>query len=92
LHVIDPKVRRKGYGQQWFALSLKKYFQRHGLEKIICQPAASNPGPNQLLKALGMKPMRIYTTTPSPICFEHEVARYEIYGYGVPVETIESLK
>ncbi len=91
LHIVDPEVRGQGLGTQWFALSLKKYFQRHGLEKIVCTPASTNPGPNALLRGLGVKPVRTFVTTPSPICVEHEVSRYEIYGFGVPSEDIDKL-
>ncbi len=91
LHIIDPKVRGQGLGTQWFALSLKQYFRRHGLEKIVCQPASANPGPNGMMRALGIKPVRTYVTKPSPICVEHEVTRYEIYGFGVPSEDLDAL-
>src|SRR5688572_11584011 len=70
LHLIDKSLRGKGLGAQWFALSLKKYFQRHGLEKIVCQPAAANAGPNGMMRSLGIAPVRTYVTTPSVICVE----------------------
>ncbi|MGZ6479507.1 MAG: hypothetical protein ACXWQE_09410 [Bdellovibrionales bacterium] len=59
-------------------LSVKEYFKRHGLKKIICQPSARNPGPNALLAALGIPITKTYRTIPSLICYEHEVNRYDL--------------
>lgn len=91
LHLIDPSLRGKGLGKQWFALSLKTYFRRHNLEKIVCEPASGNPGPNGLMASLGIRPVRNYVTKPSPLCVEHEVTRYEIYGFGVTSDEMKSL-
>ena len=50
---------------------------------MVCQPAAANAGPNGMMRSLGIKPVRTYVTTPSVICVEHEVNRYEIIGMRV---------
>ena len=77
LHMIDPSLRGKGYGQILFMMSVNEYFRRHSLKKIICQPSAKNPAPNRLMAALKVPITKTYLTIPSPICFEHEVNRYE---------------
>ena len=78
LHLFDPHSRGKGLGRRLFMMSVQKYFQRHGLAKIVCQPASANPGPTGLMRALEIPVARTYLTKPSMICFEHEVNRYEI--------------
>jgi hypothetical protein len=75
--MIEKVSRGKGYGRRLFVMSLKEYFKRHGLEKIICQPSSLNPYPNKMMEALGVKPIKTYRTMPSVICYEHEVNRYE---------------
>jgi RimJ/RimL family protein N-acetyltransferase len=79
LHMFNAQNRGKGYGRRLFMLSVQKYLRRHQLKKVICEPAATNAGPNGLMRALGFPIERTYLTkTPSAICFEHEVNRYEI--------------
>jgi RimJ/RimL family protein N-acetyltransferase len=79
LHVFDPQSRGKGIGRRLFIISVHKYLQRHQLKKVICEPAATNPDPNRLMQTLGIPVVRKYLNkTPSVICFEHEVNRYEI--------------
>ena len=52
LHMFDSKFRGKGLGRRLFVRCVQKYFQRHHLTKIICQPASTNPGPTGLMRAL----------------------------------------
>lgn len=78
LHVFDAQNRGKGYGRRLFMLSVQKYLERHQLKKVVCEPAATNPPPNRMMQALGVPVVQSYLTkTPSVICFEHEVNRYE---------------
>ena len=83
LHMVDESLRGKGFGKRFFAMALERYFERHALEKIVCEPASTNPGPNALLRSLGFTPVRTYRKT-SAYCFEHEVHRYEIRPGDVP--------
>lgn len=78
LHIIDPLLRRSGYGHRFFALSLEEYFRRFELRLIVCEPSAQNPAPNRLLQKLGFTVARTYVTHPSEVSVEHEVNRYEI--------------
>lgn len=78
LHLFEGSVRAKGLGRRLFAKSVQKYFERHDLKRIVCQPASTNSAPNGLMKALGVPVARTHQTIPSAICFEHEVNRYEI--------------
>lgn len=77
LHMFAKNFRGKGLGRRLFIMSLERYFKRHRLAKIICQPAAANPYPNAMMKALGVAPVKTYRTIPSGLCYEHEVNRYE---------------
>lgn len=78
LHMAKPHFRLKGLGRKLFLLSVEQYFKRHSLKKVICQPASQNPYPNGMMRALGIPIAKTYTGTPSLICTEHEVNRYEI--------------
>ena len=78
LHVMEPRLRRRGYGHRFFALTLQEYFRRFQLKLIVCEPSARNPGPNRLLQKLGFTIARTYRTIPGPLNREHEVHRYEI--------------
>jgi hypothetical protein len=78
LHMIVPERRRSGYGQRFFAMSLREFFRRFDLRMIACEPSSRNPGPNRLLRRLGFTVARTYRTVPSDINREHEVNRYEI--------------
>jgi ribosomal-protein-alanine N-acetyltransferase len=78
LHMIVPEQRRSGYGQRFFAISLREFFRRFELRMIACEPSSRNPAPNRLLQRLGFAVARTYRTVPSDINVEHEVNRYEI--------------
>jgi len=79
LHLVDPELHDAELGAEWFGMSLKKYFQRHGVEKIVCQPPLGHPLLNGIFQSLGIKPVK------------HAVTRYEIYGMGATSEQIEAL-
>jgi RimJ/RimL family protein N-acetyltransferase len=79
LHMIEPQLRRAGYGHRFFGMSLQQYFRRFELALIVCEPSARNPGPNRLLQRLGFTIAKTYRTIPSVINLEHEVNRYEIH-------------
>jgi RimJ/RimL family protein N-acetyltransferase len=78
LHMMEPAFRRSGYGYRFFAMSLDEFFRRFALAMIVCEPSATNPGPNRLLQKLGLSIARTYRTIPSVINMEHVVNRYEI--------------
>ena len=78
LHIFDPAKRRQGLGHRFFVLSLKKFATRFRLKKIFCEPASTNPAPNQMLRKLGFPLVKTYRTVPGPVCLEHEVNRFEI--------------
>ena len=78
LHLFDPTHRQQGFGTRLLILSMQEYASRFGLKKIICEPASGNPAPNAVFRRMGVGPARVYKTTPSYLCFEHEVSRYEI--------------
>lgn len=78
LHLIEPHLRRSGYGHRFFALTLREFFRRFQLQRIVCEPSSGNPGPNRLLQKLGFRIANTYRTIPGPLNREHEVNRYEI--------------
>ncbi len=78
LHVWVRNLRRSGAGRELLARSIDIYFERFQLEFLACEPYAENPGPNAVLPKLGFRFVRRYRTTPTSICFEQDVNRYEV--------------
>ena len=67
LHLVDAGMRGKGLGPRLLVLSMKEFAGRYDLKTIICQPAASNPHPNGVLRKLGVPPTKTYRTCPSDV-------------------------
>jgi len=78
LHLWNPDLRQQGLGTWFFKQSVNFFLRYFRLQTIICEPRAENPGPNKLLRSLGLTPTRTYKTVPGVICFEQMVTRYEI--------------
>ena len=78
LHVWDNRHRGKGYGAIFFRRSIDHFMAEFELKRLTCEPKASNPGPNAVLRSLGYSPIKEYTTVPGPMNFEQVVTRYEI--------------
>lgn len=78
LHLWRPGLRRAGLGSELFRRSIDLYFDRLGLERVICEPAAHNPGPNRTAARLGFRLVRTYRGVPTDIAFEQDVSRWEL--------------
>jgi branched-chain amino acid transport system ATP-binding protein len=78
LHIWDESSRGKGYGTYLFSRSLKIFFDRFQLTKILCEPAATNRSSNSVLRKVGARFIQNIRLIPSEICFEIESAQYEI--------------
>lgn len=78
LHLWKNDKRKKGLGLDLLRLTIPYYFKNFALEKLICQPASENIGPNKVLKNLGFELVRTYDTTPGWINFHQTVNRYEL--------------
>jgi len=78
LHMWTPELRGRGYGVVFMRLALREFFRRFQLPFILCEPLATNPAPNAVMRKLGATYLGVVTTTPSELCTEVEAARYKI--------------
>ncbi len=78
LHVWNVENRRKGFGKQLVVESLKLFFEKFKLEKIVCEPYSENIAPHKTLEKIGFKFIKEYITIPGSINFEQSVKRWEI--------------
>lgn len=78
LHMWETKARGKGYGVELMRRSLRAFFSRFELPFILCEPLATNPAPNAVMRKLGATFLGVVHTVPSELCQEVEAARYKI--------------
>lgn len=78
LHIWNQKNRMKGIGVELINESLKYYFNKLQLKKIICEPYALNPGPNRTLEKVGFHFVKEYETIPGSLNFLQYVNRWEL--------------
>ncbi len=53
--LVDPEVRRKGYGAEAIKILTRYLFRYRGLNKVYAQTAAFNEGAIAMLESLGFK-------------------------------------
>lgn len=73
LHIWKPGERQKGNGTYFVKGSLKYYFEKFRLERIYCQPNASNDAPNKTLENAGFTFVKKYETIPGWLNFKQHV-------------------
>ncbi|HUS01483.1 MAG TPA: GNAT family N-acetyltransferase [Chitinophagaceae bacterium] len=73
LHIWYPGERQKGNGTYFVKESLKCYFEKFKLERIYCQPNASNDAPNKTLEKAGFTFIKKYETIPGWLNFNQHV-------------------
>lgn len=78
LHLWEESSRGKGYGSVLFCLAAIEFFQRFSLKTIVCEPSASNPAPNRMLRRVGFPLILTYTAATSELSLVCEVNRYAI--------------
>lgn len=78
LHLWNPDTRKRGMGLKLVQLTLPHFFDKLRLKKLICEPYALNPAPNNTLKKAGFRFVKEYTTIPGSINFEQQVNRWEM--------------
>jgi RimJ/RimL family protein N-acetyltransferase len=78
LHLWNSTTRKKGIGTELIRMSLPFYFNRLKIKKLVCEPYALNPAPNNTLKKVGFKFVKKYLTTPGALNFEQVVNRWEL--------------
>ena len=78
LHVWDRDDRQRGFGATFMQASIDLYIQRFALKRVISEPYAENPGPNQVFARIGFSHVKRYRTTPGEINFEQDVNRWQL--------------
>ena len=73
LHIWNTGERQKGNGAYFVKESLKYYFEKFRLERIYCQPNASNVAPNKTLEKAGFAFIKKYETIPGWLNFKQDV-------------------
>jgi RimJ/RimL family protein N-acetyltransferase len=78
LHMWRADLRGKGYGPPLFCLAALDFYERFGLQSIICEPRAANPMPNRLLRKIGFPLLETYVGASSELSVVCELNRYDI--------------
>ncbi len=78
LHIWDSAFRKKGIGSSLLKMTLPFYYKNLKLKKLLCEPYALNPAPNNTLKNIGFSFVKRYRTVPGQINFEQDVNRWEL--------------
>lgn len=73
LHMWDASRRHKGLGTRFVRLCVPYFFRAYNLQKLFCQPNASNTAPNKTLQRAGFTFIRKYVTVPGSLNFEQQV-------------------
>ena len=76
LHIWKPEERQKGIGAELVKLSLSYFFENLKLQRLYCEPASTNRGPNSVLKKAGFTELNTYWTQPNAISIEQNVTRW----------------
>ncbi|MGB0869653.1 MAG: GNAT family N-acetyltransferase [Flavobacteriales bacterium] len=79
LHIWDKKHRKSGLGAVLFKASVELFLKELQLKRIVCEPYADNPAPNNLLKRASFQFVKTYSTIPGTINFEQMVNRWVYY-------------
>ena len=78
LHMWDAGIRGKGYGGRLFCLAALEFFRLFRLQRVICEPSASNPAPNRMLQRVGFPLVQTYVGRSSEVSLVSELNRYQI--------------
>ena len=71
-------LRGKGYGPGLFCLAVLDFYERFNLKRMICEPKADNPAPNQLLRGIGFPLVSTRIGAGSELGVICELNRYDI--------------
>ncbi len=78
LHLWQATNRKKGMGTELVKKSIPFYFESLKIKKLICEPYALNPAPNETLRKVGFEFLKRHRTIPGSLNFEQEVNRWEL--------------
>lgn len=76
LHVVDPALRRRGFGTEFVRRSAATYFEVLELERLFCEPNAFNTAPNRTLQRAGFRYLFSHEAVPGPLNFRQVTTRW----------------
>jgi RimJ/RimL family protein N-acetyltransferase len=76
LHILNPGLRRQGFGAAFVRQSAVVYFRMLELRRLYCEPSAFNVAPNRTLQRVGFRYVSTHETRPSPINSLQAVTRW----------------
>lgn len=78
LHIWDASFIGKGYGGILFCLSAQSFYEAFKLKAIKCEPRASNPLPNKMLRKVGFPLVETRIAASSELSLVCELNQYNI--------------
>ena len=78
LHLWNSTHRKIGLGSQLVKMTLPYFMYNLKLKKLICEPYALNPAPNNTLRKVGFEFVKCYRTIPGSLNFEQDVNQWEL--------------
>ena len=78
LHMWEASFRGKGYGGTLFCLSALSFYKEFRLNKITCEPRASNHLPNRMFSKIGFPLMSTRIGASSELSLICELNQYDI--------------
>lgn len=78
LHIWKEEHRHRGCATHLLRPSIARFVETFALRKLLCEPYALNPAPNQTLPKFGFHLVKTYETTPGWITFHQPVNRWEL--------------
>jgi RimJ/RimL family protein N-acetyltransferase len=78
LHLWVGELRGRGHGAILFCRSVVEFYERFSLRSMICEPSASNPAPNAMLRRIGFPLLFERSGRSSELSLETRLARYAI--------------
>jgi len=76
LHIVEPQLRRAGYGSECVRRTAAIYFDVLEIERLFCEPNAFNVAPNRTLARAGFTYVKTHMTVPGPLNYHQAVTRW----------------
>ena len=78
LHLWVSELRGRGHGAILFCRSVVAFYEQFSLQRMICEPSATNPAPNAMLRRIGFPLLSERHGRSSELSVETRLARYAI--------------
>jgi len=76
LHMVSREDRGRGMGAVLFCLSTLSFYQTYRLQLCLCEPRATNLGPNRMLQKIGFPLLKTFCGCSSDLTFPTEISQY----------------